>query len=133
MDNEPNMFRQNLAINDGAEIYDSDIGDAPRPVGLGRYTFKPRLKYLTSKPYFEIAEKDRENLYVINSYKHCAGKSILPSTLTFDTDPEQFSHKFATDLLCSSTPRQTAIYLEKNEELRSHECSTVHDDNDTEH
>lgn len=105
--------QQNLAVKPGTEIY--DIGDdrSTRVHGLGRYTFKPRLKYMKSIPFTEIEKKDREKLYVINSYKHCAGKSILPATLTFDKDPETFSNKFAADLLCSSTPRQPARHLVK--------------------
>ncbi|XP_045192128.1 uncharacterized protein LOC123548702 [Mercenaria mercenaria] len=113
-ENGHNKCRKNLAINPGVEIYDVDPSDEYRVSGLGKYTFKPRLKYMKSKPYHEIDEKDRDKLYVINSYKHCSGKSILPSTLTFDKDPEKFSNKFATDLLCSSTPRQLAKHSVKN-------------------
>lgn len=104
-DFEGNSNKPNLAIQSGVEIYDVNSHDSSKVYGLGKYTFKPRLKYLNSKPYDELDEKDRDKLYVINSYRHCSGKSIIPSTLTFDKDPQQFSHKFATELLCSSTPR----------------------------
>ncbi|XP_060582259.1 uncharacterized protein LOC132738688 [Ruditapes philippinarum] len=106
--------RTNLAINPGAEIYTIDPSNESKVSGLGKYTFKPRLKYLKSKPYDEIDEKDREKLYVINSYKHCSGKSIVPETLTFDKDPQKFSDTFATDLLCSSTPRQPVRHSMQN-------------------
>lgn len=119
-----------MAINPGVEIYNINPADSSKFSGLGKYTFKPRLKYMTSKPYFEIEEKDREKLYVINSYKHCSGKSILPSTLTFDKDPEKFSNKFATDLLCSSTPRPGTKHLLKKEKSRSEESLTGQPDND---
>lgn len=110
--NEHNTsFKQNLALKSGVEIYDMDNQSPNKIRGLGRYTFKPRIKYLKSVPFTELEVKDREKLYVINSYKHCAGKSILPATLNFDKDPDTFTKKFANDLLCSSTPRQPVRHL----------------------
>lgn len=72
----------------------------------GTYTFKPRLKLTNCNQFIDKAE--REKLFVINSYKHCSGKSVLPSVMTFDEDPDHFSSKFAKEFLCSSTPRQNA-------------------------
>ncbi|XP_045192141.2 uncharacterized protein LOC123548705 isoform X2 [Mercenaria mercenaria] len=122
--NSHDNCRRNLAINPGVEIYSNES----RVHGLGKYTFKPRLKYMNSKPYNEMEEKDRDKLYVINSYKHCSGKSVLPSTLTFDKDPEKFSNKFATDLLCSSTPRQPAKHFVQNGVAGSLESITAQSD-----
>ena len=126
--NEHNKSRKNLAINPGAEIYNVDRSNESRVNGLGRYTFKPRLKYLKSKPYDEIDEKDRDKLYVINSYKHCSGKSLVPETLTFDKDPKKFSDSFATDLLCSSTPRQPAKHSVQTNMLNSLDSIVSHSD-----
>lgn len=124
--------KENMAIKPGVEIYNVDPPDPYKVSGLGKYTFKPRLKYMATKPYLEIDEKDREQLYVINSYRHCSGKSILPSTLTFDKDPEKFSDKFATDLLCSSTPKPEIKHSSKHERSRSKESIADHTDNDLE-
>ncbi|KAL4234782.1 hypothetical protein ACF0H5_006424 [Mactra antiquata] len=126
VDNEQAAGKPNLAIQSGVEIYNVNPLDSPRVHdGLGKYTFKPRLKYLNSVPYNEIGEKDRDKLYVINSYRHCLGKSIVPSILTFDKDPVQFSDQFATDLLCSSTPRQHLRRLVKVDHCPTLSCENI--------
>ena len=84
---------------------------------LGRYTFRPRLKLTNCNQYMDMDKEEREKLYVVNSYKHCSGKSLLPTVLTFDEDPEQFSNKFAQEFLCASTPRQNAKHLSLSQML----------------
>lgn len=101
----------NLPVGKDTKIYDSGACEmSPEIRGRGKYMFKPRLKYTNCNQFFEIDKSEKEKLYVINSYKHCSGKSILPASLSFD-DPEKFSNKFAAEFLCSSTPRQTAKHL----------------------
>ncbi|KAH3769013.1 uncharacterized protein LOC127846580 isoform X1 [Dreissena polymorpha] len=88
-----------------AEIY-GQTDKSRKVTRLGKYTFKPRLKYTNCNELLCRDKETKEKLYVINSYKHCAGKSIVPSTLTFDKDPDNFTAKFNKEFLCSSTPRQ---------------------------
>ncbi|WAR26336.1 hypothetical protein MAR_012040 [Mya arenaria] len=116
-----NVFKRNSDDNgiqkenfiwENAEINDPDRNElSPELIGLGKYTFKPRLKYTNCNEILFTDKHEKDKLYVINSYKHCSGKSINPGNLTFDTDPKKFSCKFANDVLCSSTPRQGSKHM----------------------
>ncbi|WAR26340.1 hypothetical protein MAR_012044, partial [Mya arenaria] len=104
---DDNDIQKENLIGEYAEINDPDRNELSHElIGLGKYTFKPRLKYTNCNEILFTDKHEKDKLYVINSYKHCSGKSINPGNLTFDTDPEKFSCKFANDVLCSSTPRQ---------------------------
>ncbi|KAH3769010.1 uncharacterized protein LOC127846579 [Dreissena polymorpha] len=103
---------RNVAIGDSVEINVPEVtGKSTKAAGVGKYMFKPRLKYTNCNEILFKDKNEKEKLYVINSYKHCAGKSIVPSTLTFDKDPDNFTTKFNNEFLCSSTPRQGARQL----------------------
>ncbi|KAH3769014.1 uncharacterized protein LOC127846578 [Dreissena polymorpha] len=102
----------NVAFDDCVEINVPGVTEkSTKAVGVGKYMFKPRLKYTNCNEILFKDKDEKEKLYVINSYKHCSGKSIVPSTLTFDKDPDNFTAKFNNEFLCSSTPRQGARQL----------------------
>ncbi|XP_052781686.1 uncharacterized protein LOC128218156 isoform X1 [Mya arenaria] len=109
---DDNDSQKEILIGGNAELNDPHRNEiSPELIGLGEYTFKPRLKYTNCNEILFTDKHEKDKLYVINSYKHCSGKSINPGSLTFDTDPKQFSCKFANDVLCSSTPRQGSKHM----------------------
>jgi hypothetical protein len=97
---------RNMAINSDVEIYNTDINSEFRADGLGKYTFKPTLNYMKSKSCHDIDEEN-DKLSMRNSYKRSfPGQSNPRSTSTAEKGRDKFSTKFASGLLCSSTPRQ---------------------------
>jgi hypothetical protein len=100
------VMGRNMAINPDVEIYNTDINSILRANGLGKYTFKPTLNYMKSKSCHDIDEKN-DQLSERNSYKQSfSGQSNPRSTSISDKGRDKFSTKFASGLLCSSTPRQ---------------------------
>ena len=112
--------KNRVKLSEGFKHRICDIDDSEHTLqfsGLGKYIYKPRLKYTTCNEKLCSRSKHKtnedvqtltanEDVQVINSDKHCSGKSFVDRNISFDRDPQTFSCTFAKELLCSSTPRQ---------------------------
>jgi hypothetical protein len=68
--------KNNLAINSDAEIYTTGDSDEYRLRGLGKYTFKPRSKYLNYVIEYENFEKKREKIFAIK-FSRAASRNLV--------------------------------------------------------
>ncbi|XP_052778628.1 uncharacterized protein LOC128216076 [Mya arenaria] len=66
---DDNDIQKENLIGENAEINDPDRNElSPELIGLGKYTFKPRLKYTNCNEILFTDKHEKDKLYVINSY-----------------------------------------------------------------